>query len=123
MQRGSYTVFLAFDAGGDAVGLISLGECGAVYAGGRFGVIHELYVDPAVRSCGIGTALLERAKRESVERRWGRLEVGAPHQPKWRKTAVFYQREGFQVIGPRLRWMPDGHDHAVTRPRDAPKAP
>ena len=30
MQRGDYIVFLAFDADGEAVGLISLGACGAV---------------------------------------------------------------------------------------------
>lgn len=108
MQSGNYTVFLAIDADGQAVGLISLGACGAVYAGGRFGVIHELYVDPGMRSRGIGAALLERAKQTSVQRRWGRLEVGAPGRPQWSRTSDFYQREGFQLIGPRLRWTPAG---------------
>jgi len=59
-----------------------------------------------VRSRGVGAALLERAKQKSVERRWGRLEVGAPRQPQWSRTSDFYQREGFQLIGPRLRWTP-----------------
>ena len=87
----------------DPVGLLMLNECAAIYAGGRFGEITELYVTPEQRSCGVASALLTEAKEFARERGWVRLEVGAPDQPAWSRTLSFYLREGFEEVGPRLR--------------------
>lgn len=104
IAQGRYIAFLALNVG-KAVGLITLEENGAVYAGGRFGVIHELFVDPDLRSRGIGKLLLDRAKEKSLDLNWRRLEVGAPSFPTWKKTVEFYLKSGFQEVGPRLKWF------------------
>ena len=88
---------------GRAVGVLMLNECAAIYAGGVFGEITELWVTPEQRSKGLAHALVARAIEIGNDRSWARLEVGAPSQPEWRRTLAFYQRERFEVVGPRLR--------------------
>ncbi len=85
------------------VGVIMLNECLAIYAGGRFGEITELYVSPAYRSQGVAAKLLQAATEIGREKGWKRFEVGAPGQPAWRRSLAFYLREGFEEVGPRLR--------------------
>ena len=85
------------------VGVIMLNECLAIYAGGGFGEITELYVLPAYRSRGVAAKLLEAATEIAREKGWKRFEVGAPGQPAWRRSLEFYIREGFEEVGPRLR--------------------
>ena len=87
------------------VGVLCLNECAAIYAGGRFGEITELYVVPECRSSGVAPILVEEAKRIGRERGWSRLEVGAPDQPAWDRTLQFYLREGFAEVGPRLKTL------------------
>jgi GNAT superfamily N-acetyltransferase len=84
-------------------GLIMLNECAAIYAGGIFGEISELYVAPKLRSRGIAGALIQEAVDFARSRKWNRLEVGAPNQPEWKRTFDFYVRAGFDEVGPRLR--------------------
>ena len=93
--------FLAM-SGGDVVGMINLNECSAVYAGGKFGEITELYIKPEFRSKRIGEELISQAKRFARERGWNALEVGAPDLPRSQRTVNFYLRNGFSEIGPRL---------------------
>lgn len=85
------------------VGAMTLNECTAIYAGGKFGEISELYVDPNHRSLGIAKRLLDDAQSEAVARGWKRIEVGAPGQPEWQRTLNFYLQNGFDEVGPRLR--------------------
>ena len=80
-----------------------LNECAAIYAGGRFGEITELYVVPEARSTGVAAALVAAAVRVAGDKGWRRLEVGAPAQPAWARTLAFYERQGFAPVGPRLR--------------------
>lgn len=87
------------------VGVLMLNECAAVYAGGRFGEITELYIVPDYRSSGVAQHLITEAKVIARERDWKRLEVGAPDQPVWSRTLNFYVREGFKEVGPRLRLL------------------
>lgn len=93
---------LAF-CGSEPVGLILLNECAAIYAGGVFGEISELYVMPAYRSKGVASQLIAAAQHHATDRGWTRLEVGAPPQPAWSRTLGFYLGEGFEEVGPRLR--------------------
>lgn len=90
---------------GDPVGLMLLNECTAIYAGGRFGEISELYVRPEARSQGVAPRLIAVAREEGRARGWPRLEVGAPAQPEWERTLAFYLRNGFEEVGPRLRLL------------------
>ena len=96
--------YLAFDAD-TPVGIIMLSETAAIYANGIFGTITELYVTPGYRSSGIAKLLIAAARSLGIQRGWGRLEVGAPDQPKWQRTLAFYLNYGFAEIGPRLRLL------------------
>jgi len=98
----SVTGLLAFD-GRNPVGLIMLNECAAIYAGGHFGEISELYVSPQHRSKGVAAQLVAEATAVAQNRGWKRLEVGAPSQPEWMRTVSFYLGLGFVEVGPRLR--------------------
>lgn len=102
LQNDLVTPVAAYD-GETPVGLIILNECAAIYAGGKFGEISELYVLPAYRSKGVAAYLIEAATLEGRARGWKRLEVGAPSQPAWMRTLQFYLRNGFDEVGPRLR--------------------
>lgn len=98
------TGFIASNKDGP-IGVLMLNECAAIYAGGRFGEITELYVRPEFRSMGVAAALVARAVDEGKKRGWKRLEVGAPEQPRWARTLTFYRRAGFADVGPRLRML------------------
>ena len=87
----------------DPVALMMLNECAAIYAGGAFGEVTELYVRPDLRSQGLAALLIGQALKIGREKGWARLEVGAPNQPDWARTLQFYLREGFTEIGPRLK--------------------
>ena len=85
------------------VGLLTLSLCAAIYAGGSFGEIAELYVDSDYRSQRIAAELVAAAVDFAKERDWPRLEVGAPDLPRWQRTVDFYLKEGFVEVGPRLK--------------------
>jgi len=88
---------------GRPAGVVTLNQCAAIYAGGRFGEICELYVGPEDRSAGLGSRLIEAAVDHACNAGWARLEVGAPAQPRWQRTTDFYLANGFTLVGPRLR--------------------
>jgi GNAT superfamily N-acetyltransferase len=80
-----------------------LNECAAIYAGGRFGEISEIYVVPDGRSKKVGALLIEAAAAFGRKREWPFIEVGAPSVPAWQRTVDFYLKRGFEEIGPRLQ--------------------
>ncbi|WP_020409253.1 GNAT family N-acetyltransferase [Hahella ganghwensis] len=90
---------------GIPVGLITLHRCAALYAGGEFGEISELYVTRDHRKLGIGQGLLAAASRYASSQGWERLELGAPAGSRWDNTFSFYEDYGFAAIGPRLRLL------------------
>ncbi|MFM0550374.1 GNAT family N-acetyltransferase [Paraburkholderia sediminicola] len=94
--------YLALE-GDSPVGVLLMTEAMAIYAGGAFGQITELYVRPECRSGGLAAALVREAARFGKERGWKRLDVGAPVQPRWARTLAFYLSAGFVEVGPRLR--------------------
>jgi len=99
-----FTAFLARDAAGEAIGVATVVETFAIYAGGVFGVIDEMYVDPAHRSRGIGKLLIDAVKAHAREREWVRVDVTAPPEKKWERTVRFYEAQGFVFTGPKLRY-------------------
>jgi GNAT superfamily N-acetyltransferase len=101
LDAGRYMVFIAFDGREAPVGFIALYESCALYAGGVFGTIPELYVRPEFRSLGIGQGLLEAAKQFGKSIGWTRLEVTTPPLPEFDRTLSFYEQEGFTVTGGR----------------------
>jgi GNAT superfamily N-acetyltransferase len=63
-----FLALLARDESGTAVGVLTLSVSFAVYAGGEYGVIDEMYVVPEHRSQGIGRRLVEAAVDVAAER-------------------------------------------------------
>jgi len=94
--------WVAKTAIGEIVGILTLNECAAIYAGGNFGEISELYVDSSQRSSGVGAKLIDAAKQFAIQKGWPEIEVGAPPQPEWKRTIDFYTSRGFVYSGPRL---------------------
>ena len=101
LEQGTIWAYLAHD-GDEAVGVITLHECHAIYAGGAFGEISELYVAPDYRSLKVGEQLIKAATSFARDRGWRFLAVGTGEQPKWHRSLAFYKRQGFVEIGPRL---------------------
>jgi GNAT superfamily N-acetyltransferase len=99
-----FTAFIAHSDQGALIGVITLTETFAIYAGGCYGVIDELYVAPEFRSRQVGRMLLEQVKEHGRTRGWQRIDVTAPLGTKWRRTVDFYLREGFVHTGPKLRY-------------------
>ena len=97
-------VLIAKDPTGKPAGVITMGICSAIYAEGTFGMINEFYVVPELRSVGIGKLLMNAAKQLAVSKGWTRLEVTATHQQINPRSIRFYQREGFEETGPRLKY-------------------
>ena len=103
LKSGRFWSLIATDPDKIPVGILNLNECAAIYAGGLFGEITELYVHPEARSAGTGRMLIDAAKLFAEERGWKRLEVGAPPEAEWQRTVSFYRACGFMAVGPRLK--------------------
>jgi GNAT superfamily N-acetyltransferase len=101
-----HSTLLALNEEDETVGVLTLVESLSLYAGGRIGVVNELYVVPDYRSEGVGKQLLDAAKDLAEERGWVRLEVTTPGDD-YEKTLRFYEREGFMLVGPRYKYLMD----------------
>jgi GNAT superfamily N-acetyltransferase len=102
LAEQTYSVFLARDEADEtACGFIALSESHALYAGGVYGTIPELFVRPAHRCFGVGEQLVARAKQWGRFRGWTRLEVTTPPLPRFDRTLLFYERQGFILSGGR----------------------
>lgn len=98
-----HSTLLALDKDDDVVGIMTVVECLSISAGGKYGVINELYVTPEYRSEGVGKMLLDEVKELAESRGWKRLELTTPGD-EFSKTLHFYEREGFYKIGPRYKF-------------------
>lgn len=95
------SIFILAKSGNTAVGFIALYESHALYAGGSFGTISELFVRKEKRSQGIGRLLLNKAQEFAVEQNWKCFEVATPPLPEFEKTLTFYKKIGFEITGGR----------------------
>ncbi len=96
-------IYLAKSELGNAVGIITLTESQAIYAGGSYGTIDEMYVIPEFRSNRVGLLLMEEVKAIGQIRGWKRIYVTAPTEKRWERTVLFYEKCGFQFTGPKLK--------------------
>ena len=71
---------------------------------GRYAIIQEMFVDPDVRSTGIGMDVLRFALDHAVASGCSLVELGTPAQGV--RQIQFYKRAGFTEVGARLRWRP-----------------
>ncbi|MBO9701030.1 MAG: GNAT family N-acetyltransferase [Sporocytophaga sp.] len=104
LSRDNFAGFIAADnETNEAVGGITITQATAIYNGGDFGVITELYVNETVRSKGIGKLLIDAALGFAKTMNWKKVEVGAPNKDEWPRTIEFYKKQGFEMKGPKLR--------------------
>ena len=109
-------VFDGFVADGSA-GFVVLGEHAGQFVAvctvsfvealrtvGRYAIIQEMYVDPGVRSTGVGMEVLQFALDHAVSRGCAMVELGTPFHGD--RQIQFYKRAGFTNVGARLRWRP-----------------
>ena len=103
-NREKVHAFLAKTEDDRVVGISTLVETFAIYAGGSYGVIDEMYVDPEFRSAGVGKMLIDAVKEFGREKNWLRVDVTAPPEEQWKRTVRFYEKQGFVFTGPKLRF-------------------
>ena len=119
---GRFLALLTRDESGTAVGVLTLSVSFAIYAGGEYGVIDEMYVLPGYRSQGIGQGLVEAAVGVARGKGWFRLDVTGPvgaggdvgaagggvgcgAQVGGDPALRFYRRLGFEPTGQKLRLL------------------
>lgn len=100
IEEKHYTVLTAV-AVNQLIGVLTLTASGSLYAGGKFGVIQELYVDEGYRSQGIGGMLVDAARQHGKEQGWVRLEVATPPLPAFERSLAFYKQQNFEITGGR----------------------
>jgi GNAT superfamily N-acetyltransferase len=105
-RRGrAVAAFLAFDETGRAIGVTTLSESWAAYAGGAYGIVNEMYVVPEQRSRQVGAALIAAVREHGRRRGWRRIDVTAPTSPRWDRSRRFYENLGFVFTGPKLKLL------------------
>jgi GNAT superfamily N-acetyltransferase len=105
-RRGpAVSAFLAFDDGGRAIGVTTLSESWAAYAGGAYGIVNEMYVAPEHRSRRVGARLIAAVREHGRRRGWRRIDVTAPESPRWDRSRRFYETLGFVFTGPKLKLL------------------
>jgi GNAT superfamily N-acetyltransferase len=96
---------LIAEADGRVVGLLSASWQRAIHVPGVYATIQDLWVDGAWRSRGVGAELVEAIASQARARGVSRLEVGLPRETfaAIASTQSFYERNGFEHLGPRMR--------------------
>jgi ribosomal protein S18 acetylase RimI-like enzyme len=87
------------------VGVLAASWITTVHAGGMYGLIQDLWVDGARRGAGVGAELMSSFCALAEARGATRIEVGIPRDtfPGLADTRRFYERNGFEVVGARMR--------------------
>lgn len=86
-------------------GFFTVTESFACFAGGRYGIINELYIAPDYRSSGLGQQAMQFIANLAAEKQWSRVDVTAPADPQWARTKAFYQQNGFTFTGHKLKLL------------------
>ena len=89
---------------GQFVAVCTVSFVEALRSVGRYAIIQEMYVDPSVRSSGVGMEVLRFALDHAIARGCAMVELGTPYHGE--RQIQFYQRAGFTEVGARLRWRP-----------------
>ncbi|MCD6068083.1 MAG: acetyltransferase family protein [Bacteroidetes bacterium] len=103
VSNGRTEIYIAKTAGQQPVGILTLTECQAIYAGGKYGLLDEMYIRPRFRSSGAGKKLIDEITALAKERKWKRIDVTAPTEERWKRTIKFYESCGFIFTGPKLK--------------------
>lgn len=86
---GRLMAILAKEPGGVAVGVLTLVESFALYAGGEYGVIDEMYVRPEYRGQEVERELLDEAVAIATRRKWFHLDITGREGDRNERAARF----------------------------------
>jgi GNAT superfamily N-acetyltransferase len=86
---GRLMSILAKEPSGVAVGVLLLVESFALYAGGEYGVIDEMYVRPEYRGHDVERQLLDEAVAIATRRKWFHLDITGREGDRNEKAARF----------------------------------
>jgi GNAT superfamily N-acetyltransferase len=101
----AHWAFVGDRGGGSPIVFATLAESFAVFAGGRYGIINELWVAAETRSAGVGALMIDHLAEFGRQRGWKRLDVSAPQDPRWDRSLEFYLARGFARTGRKLKLM------------------
>jgi ribosomal protein S18 acetylase RimI-like enzyme len=101
IDNGNTTILKATD-NDEIVGLITLTESQAIYSGGKFGSIDEMYVEQKYRNQNVGEHLIKKAVKIGEEKEWKRIDVTAPTNNN-ALALNFYKKNSFIFTGPKLK--------------------
>lgn len=96
---------LVADTPAGIVGVLAASWLHAIHVPGPYCVLQDLWVEPEWRSDGVGAFLLAALFDRMRARGTSRIEVGLPSErfPALAQTTAFYERNGFELLGPRMR--------------------
>jgi GNAT superfamily N-acetyltransferase len=86
---GRLLAVLAKEETGVAVGMLLLSQCFALYAGGEYGVIDEVFVRPEYRGQDIERQLLDEAVAIATRKGWLHLDITGPEGERSERAARF----------------------------------
>jgi GNAT superfamily N-acetyltransferase len=94
LESQSYQVFIASDAAGRALGLMTISHRPQMRLAGAILCIDELTVSPEARGTGVGRALLQEARKVARKQKARRIEL---HTSRARESyhRNFYRKNGF----------------------------
>jgi GNAT superfamily N-acetyltransferase len=95
----------ASKAAAEPIALFTLAESFALFAGGRYAILGELWVHPDHRSKGVGRQVIEFCDAFAREQGYRRIDVTAPVDAKWDRSYKFYLQRGFQPTGRKLKLL------------------
>lgn len=95
--------FQVLDESSRVVAFFTLAESFAFFAHGSYGILNELWVNPSVRSEGVGEHVISFCVGFARQRGWERIDVSAPPGAEWDRTFAFYQKRGFILTGRKLK--------------------
>lgn len=95
--------YLIYNHNLEEIGVLTLTESQAFYAGGKYGVIDEMYIKPGYRSNNLGSQIMLQIQDIARQQGWKRIDVTAPTEERWQRTVEFYKKNGFEFTGPKLK--------------------
>lgn len=105
MRSGKTEIYLVNAGKETTVGIVTLTETQALYAGGKYGSLDEMYIRPGFRSAGTGKDIIAKIKTIGRHKKWKRIDVTAPTEERWKRTVAFYEKNGFVFTGSKFKMV------------------
>ena len=90
----------------ECVTLATLTESRAIFGGGRYGVLDEIYTQRKYRSQHGNVDLKPEIREIAIKKGWGRIDVAAPTDA-WYRTVRFYRNQRFRLTVPKFKYVID----------------